>query len=397
MYLPTHMLPRLFSRLPARFSSCLLPLLLLCIGANPACAADPYPKDTVLHLNQMQVLGTHNSYHPEPPTGPALEVLRGSYPELAEIVNYRHPTLTQQLDLGVRQFELDVWSDPQGGNYAYRPLYAKVGANPDTGSAALRAPGLKVLHIAQVDAQSSCLTLEECLGQLKRWSDAHPRHVPLMVMIEIKDLDFFATRYLPMKPWQAADYDALDAEIRSVLPPDRLITPDDVQGQYPTLREAVLAGAWPTLAQSRGKFLFTGCNCIAGDRQHRDYLRADGSLRGRVLFPNTSPDRADAAFVLMDDPVRHEADIRRLVSQGFIVRTRSDANTVEARHNDYRRAEKAFASGAQFVSTDYEVPDTTINPTFRIAVPGGTPARCNPVNAPAGCQATDIERPDALK
>ena len=38
--------------------------------------------------------------------------------------------------------------------------------------------------------------------------------------------------------------------------PSELITPDDVQGRYPTLREAVLKHGWPTLGASRGRFLF---------------------------------------------------------------------------------------------------------------------------------------------
>ena len=37
--------------------------------------------------------------------------------------------------------------------------------------------------------------------------------------------------------------------------PSELITPDDIQGRYPTLREAVLKHGWPTLGASRGRFV----------------------------------------------------------------------------------------------------------------------------------------------
>ncbi|MGL1687265.1 Ca2+-dependent phosphoinositide-specific phospholipase C, partial [Vibrio parahaemolyticus] len=57
-------------------------------------------------------------------------------------------------------------------------------------------------------------------------------------------------------PFDAAAFDALDAEVRAVFPPDALIAPDDVQGRYPTLRDAVLHDNWPTVAQARGKVLF---------------------------------------------------------------------------------------------------------------------------------------------
>jgi hypothetical protein len=351
-----------------------------------------------LRLNQMQVLATHNSYHPYPAGEPTATLVRQRLGALADIVDYRHPTLEQQLDIGVRSFELDVWSDPDGGNYARRPLLDSVGGDPETGIAELEEPGLKVLHIAQIDAESTCWTFIECLQQLKRWSDAHPLHAPIMVMIEIKDIDFFGTaEYVPITPWVAADYDNLDREIRSVFPPDRLVTPDDVQGGYSTLEAAVLAKAWPTLAESRGKFLFTSCNCLAADRQRKDYIRADGSLKDRVLFPSSRPGNPDAAFILLDDPKANFDQIQQLVAAGYIVRTRADANTKEARANDRSTAEAAFASGAQFVSTDYEQPDATINPDYEVRVPDGTPTRCNPISAPAACRSTGVENLSAVQ
>lgn len=61
----------------------------------------------------------------------------------------------------------------------------------------------------------------------------------------------------------------------------------------------------------------------------------------------------EAAVFNIQDP-RAEGDrIRRLVGQGFLVRSRSDANTVEARQGDLGRLEAAIAAGAQLISTDY--------------------------------------------
>ena len=58
-----------------------------------------------------------------------------------------------------------------------------------------------------------------------------------------------------------------------------------------------------------------------------------------------------------NDPVRSFDEIRSLVAEGFLVRTRADAGTVEARANDGSRRDKALASGAQLVSTDFPEPD----------------------------------------
>ena len=53
---------------------------------------------------------------------------------------------------------------------------------------------------------------------------------------------------------------------------------------------------------------------------------------------------------------------------GYLVRTRSDANTTEARENDYSRFEAALESGAQIISTDYYLPDTLFGNAFHITL-----------------------------
>jgi hypothetical protein len=56
----------------------------------------------------------------------------------------------------------------------------------------------------------------------------------------------------------------------------------------------------------------------------------------------------------------------------------------------------ALASGAHFVSTDYEEPNPAFS-SYVVTIPGGTPARCNPVTAPADCSPTDVEDPERLR
>ena len=98
-------------------------------------------------------------------------------------------------------------------------------------------------------------------------------------------------------PLPRAIFDALDAEIRSVFPPDEMITPDDVRGHYDTLNEAVLAGNWPSLASARGKVVFLLDQRPVGPV----YLEGHPSLRGRVLFTNSEPGEPDAAFIERND------------------------------------------------------------------------------------------------
>jgi hypothetical protein len=197
---------------------------------------------------------------------------------------------------------------------------------------------------------------------------------------------------LPL-PFDAAAFDEIDVEVRSVFPPEQLITPDDVRGTHATLAEAIRTDGWPTLGVSRGKLLFT----LDNEGAKRDlYLQGHASLQGRIMFTSSPASAPEAAFMKLNDPIGDFDAIQAAVAAGFVVRTRADADTVEARSGDTMPRDKALESGAQWVSTDYPVPDQALGTGYMAEIPMGMPARCNPINAPAGCTALDIENPAQL-
>ena len=79
------------------------------------------------------------------------------------------------------------------------------------------------------------------------------------------------------------------------------------------------------------------------------------------------------------------------IAAGYVVRTRADADTEEARHDDTSTRDAALASGATWVSTDYPVPNPAFGTGYFVEIPDGHPARCNPINAPYGCRSTALE------
>lgn len=346
--------------------------------------------DQCVALNHVQVLGSHNSYHIEP--RPALFAALLAFSPVFSDIEYTHLPLSRQFDeQGIRQIELDVFADPMGGLYAHRAGLAVIGEDPDSGIPALSAPGFKVLHLQDIDFETTCLTFVDCLREVKAWSDAHRGHLPLMILVEAKDdiLPPILEFAIPV-PIGVAEFAALDAEIRSVFPPEQLITPDDVRRGRPTLDEAVRTLGWPPLGTARGKVLF----CLDNAGAKRDaYLAGSPLLEGRVLFTNAAPGDPDAAFVKENDPLADPARIPGLVEAGYIVRTRADADTEQARSGDTTQRDAGLASGAQYVSTDYPVPDPDFGTGYVVAIPGGAPGRCNPVNAPAGCRSVALERP----
>ncbi|MBU2342314.1 MAG: phosphatidylinositol-specific phospholipase C1-like protein [Alphaproteobacteria bacterium] len=325
--------------------------------------------DGALRVNDISAVGSHNSYKlPMPPE--VMEALRERNARAAEALDYAHRPLNEQLDRGARQIELDVNRDPLGGYYA-----VPGGAIPE-----LEAPGFKVLHIARIDNGSSCLQLVQCLRILRDWSDAHPRHVPILLMVNAKETDNEAEGR-PALRFDEAAFDALDAEIRSILPPDKLITPDDVQGDYDTLREAVLANNWPALHEARGRFLFA---LDEGPEKVAIYRGGRPSLEGRVFFINTDEHSPAAAYLTLNDPIAEQTRIREAVQAGFLVRTRADADTREARAGDDTRFQAALASGAQYISTDYLWSDPRFS-DYEVGLAGGAAVRANPVRRDPAC------------
>ncbi len=342
-------------------------------------------QDKVVRVNQIQVIGSHNSYHAgfAPSERKYLEMKN---PKALRGLDYHHAPLADQLSGGVRQIEIDVFADSKGGRFAHPAIARSVAeaglpADPDFDPQhEMDKPGFKVMHIQGLDERSTCHTFVACLNDVRTWSKQHPQHVPIFILVETKEGPL---REMPdavkTEPFTAAVFDALDAEIRSVFKPGEMITPDEVRGSAATLVEAVHAGKWPTLAEARGRVIFLM------DQQHAGPIYAQGhpSLRGRILFTNATPGAPDAAFVEQNSGSLEEIDA--LVKQGYLVRTRTDEGTEQARTNNTTRRNLALSSGAQMISTDY--PSTEPSPwtKFSVELPDGLVARCNPVNKPAEC------------
>ncbi len=341
-----------------------------------------------VRMNEVQVLGTHNSYHIELPPA-VMQPLFGLSSSFSEL-QYTHRPLPEQFEtLGVRQIELDLYADPQGGLYANRGVLELLGVPSASNEPELDRPGFKVLHITDLDYLSTCLSFVSCLQQIRSWSDAHPGHLPLAVLIELKD----DPPLLPVPQFvtppliTAAGLDALDAEIRSVLPAAKVILPDDVRGPRASLETAVLEDGWLTLGEARGRVIFLMDN---GGNLRDVYRAGRPALEGRMLFTNSIPGESDAAFVKLNDPESDPGLIRDVVRRGYLVRTRADEATRQSRSGDTSMREAALASGAQYVSSDYPEPDPRFT-SYRVAIPGGAPGRCNPVSAPAWCESALLE------
>jgi hypothetical protein len=341
-----------------------------------------------IRLNQIQVIGSHNSYHVglAPSETAWLQKLN---PKSAAALDYRHPSLDAQFSNGVRQVEIDIYADAKGGRYAH-PANLKFVADmglpsdpPFDPQGLFLKPGFKVMHAQDIDYRSNCQPFTGCLAVILNWSNAHPGHLPIFVLIETKVGRTRPEWQVDPEPFTPEVFDSLDKEIRSVIPANKMIVPDDIRGKHATLEEAILAGnAWPTLESARGKIVFL----LDQRKAEQDYVAGHPSLKGRVIFTNAAPGSPDAAFTEVNDPLKDPALIPSLVKKGYLVRSRTDADTVQARSGDTKMRDAAMASGAQILSSDYYFNEKASWSGFSVSFPDKKIARCNPVLKPAHCE-----------
>lgn len=353
---------------------------------------DNGPTDS-LKMNQIQIIASHNSYHQK--TNDSIfnwmtmannaGILPAQYNP--EGIDYTHLPVEQQFnDYNVRGLELDFYNDPLGGNFYYRQGMSMVGLDNDSHIDILKEPGFKIVHIPDFDFNTHYFTFKQALTAIYNWSVAHPNHLPIFINIETKEETVGDAVSLPdlthAIPYDASACDKMDEEIKAVFGDalNKVVTPDNVRGTYSTLEAAALAGNWPTLAQARNKVVF-----IMQGAAEDLYKAGHPSLQSRAMFVYSDPGTPEAAFVIMNNSAQ-VTQIRNLVQQGYIVRTRADDGTTQARIGDYTDMNNAFISGAQIISTDYYKADARAGTTgwtdYHVQFPNGELARIDSFSAP---------------
>lgn len=263
----------------------------------------PIPDSTP--LTKVQMIATHNSYAIAPNTVQRLAI-ELAQPGLARTLAYSHPSLWEQLNLGIRSLELDV-----------RPH-----RNGDFG----------VTHVPMVANGSSSPDLKLALEEIELWSSSHPKHLPIVLLIEFKsDLAFLDQG---LDTWNPETLTSIDRLLREQLD-NSLLTPRDLSSED-----------WPNVGSLRGRVLVI---MHPGEPVVEQYLSIP--LEKRSMLVGTYADSASLQnqpeFVVQNDP-----DVRlieRLIESGAMVRTRADTDL----EVDAERVRQAIDSGAQIISTDF--------------------------------------------
>ena len=303
------------------------------------------PLDDVLRISDIQALGTHNSYHVESPGN--------TVPDW----HYTMPPLGTQLDLGVRQLELDIHF------FDDEPL--------------------QVFHIGALDGMTTCQLFHDCLVEIAQWSSAHPGHAPLYIQVEPKT-GFPDAATSDTGADNEQYFDEVESEILGVFVRERIITPDEVRAGGATLGQTVSTVGWPTFATTRGRVLFTFDN---DDSVRAAYSRNQTSLENRLLFVDSTPGDPIAAVAILNDPVADAPTITAALAAHMIVRVTAD-DPAEDPTTNAATLDASLAVSATWISTNFPVPTT--DGGYYGALPDGSP-RCNPATAPDVCTQPAVE------
>ena len=299
-------------------------------------SGDPTVTDELAY-NELQVIATHNSYA-LPPTWLQTQVIDLVEPGQGAALQYSHAPLWDQLDEGIRSMEIDVRWNGEAFSVSHVPLVANRSTMPDF------ALGLREIAL---------------------WSDAHPAHLPISIMIEAKNDYMFLDPAL--KAFDAGACDALDAVIVDAMG-SRLFAPADVLGDAPNLRAAVADGGagWPSGGDMRGRVLF-----FYADSEGTREACSKGAVEAsdRAVFASSRTGVDSAVFAVRDDP--RDAATAADLAAGMIVRVRADADlATSAAERDL-----ALATGAQIVSTDFPPSEPQAGTGYFVEFPGGALAR----------------------
>jgi len=294
-----------------------------------------------ISINQIQFVGSHNSYKQAMPNSFVKQLMKVN-PKLLESLDYEHIPLGDQLDLGIRKLELDIFYRAEDKRFL-------------------------VGHVQQIDMSSNCESLRICLTQIISWSDDNPSHSPIWISFNAKDNYILG---LPTPEVFTPEAFLLMDSIFEEMFGDKLIRPRDIVDLQ-----------WPFLSEARGKFIL-----ILDEGGSKRDMYYEG-WQQRPMFTNAPEGHPAAAIMIINDPIGQFDEIQRLVKAGYMIRTRADADTREARDNDTRRKVAAFESGAQAVSTDYYIPATHFGNEYQVSLP--EPVQCNPITAPKNCRVSE--------
>lgn len=277
-------------------------------------------------LNEIAVLGTHNSYQrlATKETRFAMNLIDTiTFKKFGlNTFDFEMDTLTEQLEMGVRNVEIDIETLDKDDKIE-----------------------IKVTHNSLIDNASSAYDFTKALQEIKMWSDNNPEHIPVIIIVEPKS---FVIEINGMKKFSLEYAQELDKIVADTLG-DSLLTPEDMLRDYSSFKEMRENDDWISLKEARGKILVLLHDCDVTE----SYIALDETIRTQKMFPMLRYDDRNesyTSFILENDAFRaNDRKSENIDESNLIVRTRAD---VYPEYSD-ERYEVIETCGSQIITTDF--------------------------------------------
>lgn len=276
-------------------------------------------------MNEIAVMGTHNSYQlkatlPKRALMRILQII--SFGNVKNKAVFEMDTLTEQLEHGIRNLEIDIETIDNDGDISFI-----------------------VSHDPIFDNVSSAYDFEKALEEILLWSENNPGHLPVYLLIEPKGE---VPAINNMKNFNVDYALELDKLLKNTLG-NKLLTPQQAMGKYDTFEQMRKADAWPTLEESSGKIIILLHHCNVTN----DYINTDPTIKSQAMFPMLRFNEINkyyASFILENDPSTASTNKEETVSENkLMVRTRAD-DFDEFSKERYLATEDC---GSHIITTDY--------------------------------------------
>ncbi|CAF1254171.1 unnamed protein product [Rotaria sp. Silwood1] len=308
--------------------------------------------DSRLTLNHFTILGTHNSYHQRNLFFP-----------------YQHSNLEVQLTTGTRQIELDIHLMP----------------NNDV-----------VYHLQLFDDKTNCYCLSDCLRRIFMWSKQNPRHYPIFLFMEVKQM-FYEDLLTGLTGGVKCQHlESIIKQILQLFSIDSFILPEQIQGNQSSISLALKKQrqhqlyanytyedyGWPPLYVSLGKILPIFTN---DEPNIIEFISTCKPFSKFFFILQTNLDLPYASFISISNPLRDEQLMIQCANNGQITRVLLKYDGGQLIEN-YRQAKQY---GVHIISTDsVQCSDTELCQSIANDFQSYSPILCNTVTAPSFCNRT---------
>ncbi len=301
-----------------------------------------------VRFNELCYIATHNSYQTAGVDERKTVITKFSDLTFGlvkpESANFANETLTQQLNCGIRSFEIDIETFERDGEISFT-----------------------CMHSPCFDMTTSCYDFELMLKEIALWSDNNHDHLPITIIIEPKSF------FLPMKDMHFFNINyakELDKAVRRVLG-DRLFTPADMLGNYENFGQMRADDGWRRVDEMLGKVLIL----LHEGSVTEKYIGIDPSVKTQAMFPmlrEADIDRDCASFIIVNSPKKIAKISDNVIGEKkLIVRTMCDS------FPNHSQEQLAFAldSGTQIISTDFPIKTDLKDDDYFVTFGGYTTVR----------------------